>query len=105
MPLPGSSRLTDASTSDVGVDLQQQLVVLWQPARDNDLLDWYAVSFEVIDDHARPIGGGLEQRPVDFLRPGRQRQAEQHASQIDIDQDRTIAIPPVQGQQAALSRL
>ena len=98
-------RLADGPAGDVGVNLHQQLVALRQPARGHDLLDRYAVGLEVIDDDARAIGGGLDQGSVDFLRPGCQRQAQQQTGQVDIHQDRAVAIPPVESQQTALTRL
>ena len=46
-------------------------------------------------------GGGLDQRAVDFRRGGVQRLADQQAAEQGIDQDRAVAVVPIQGHQAA----
>ena len=54
---------------------------------------------EGLDDGPRPEGGGLQQRAVDVLGPGVQGQAGDHAAQMVVDQDRAVAVVPVEGDQ------
>ena len=66
-------------------------------------LTLHAVLLEAVDDRQGPEGGGLDQRPVDFRRGGVQRLADQQAGEQRIDQDRAVAVVPIEGQQAALA--
>ena len=66
-------------------------------------LDRDAVLLEAIDDRQGAEGGGFDQGAVDLRRRGVQRLADQQAGQQRIDQDRAVAVVPVQGQQAALA--
>ena len=66
-------------------------------------LDLHAVFLEAVDDRQGAEGGRLDQRPVDLRRGGVQRLADQQAGQQRIDQDRAVAVVPVQGQQPAFA--
>ena len=65
--------------------------------------DRHAVFLEAVDDRQRAEGRRLDQRPVDLRRRGVQRLADQQAGQQRIDQDRAVAVVPVEGQQAAFA--
>ena len=65
----------------------------------------HAVLLDALDDRQRAEGRGLDQRPVDLVRLGVQRLAQQQAAQAHIDQDRAVAVVPVQRQQAVLAGL
>ena len=66
---------------------------------DADVVDRHAVGFECLDDHARPVGRGLDERAVDLLGDGRQRRADQQPADGGIHEDGAVAVPPVEGQQ------
>ena len=97
------SRHLELPPGDVGVDLHQQLVALRQTARGHDLLHGHAALLEGLDDDARAVSSGLDEGAVDFLRFGQQRGSQEHARQVHVHQHGAVAVPPIQGQQAALA--
>ncbi len=89
----------ERAPGDVGVDLQHQRALLGQAAAGDDVVDGHAVGLEGLDDHARPVGGRLDQRAVDLLGRGRERRPDQQAADGRVDEDRAVAVPPVERQQ------
>ncbi len=61
-------------------------------------------SVEVVDDPAVAERDRLEQRAVDLLGRRLQRQAEDHAGQVGVGEDRAVAVPPVERHEAGLAR-
>ena len=53
---------------------------------------------------ARPERGRFEQCPVGVGGGGGKRRPDQQAAEPGIDEDRAIAVPPVEGKQPALAR-
>ena len=60
---------------------------------------------ERLDDHARPVGGGLDEGAVDLRRRGGQGRPDEQAREVDIDEDGAVAVPPVERHQAGLAGL
>ena len=62
------------------------------------------VLLEVVHDPAVAERDRLEQRAVDLRLGALQRQAEDHAGQIGVGEDRAVAVPPVERDQPGLPR-
>ena len=93
----------ERSTGHVRVDLHQHPVALGQAAAGHDLIDSDAALLEGVDDDPRTEGRGLDQGPVYLGRGRGQGHTEQDSGQIGIDQDRAVAVPPVERQQPGLA--
>ena len=90
--------------ADVGVDLHHERVLFGDAATVDHLLDLDAVFLKPVDDRQRAERRGFDQRPVDFGGRGVQRLPDQQAAQQRVDQNRAVAVVPVQGQQPAFAR-
>ena len=88
---------------DVGVDLQDQRALLGEAAAGDDLVDRDAVGLEGLDDHPGAVRGRLDQRAVDLLGCGREGHADQQAADLGVDQDGSVAVPPVEREEPGLA--
>ena len=87
----------------VGVDLHEQVVLLGDAAAADDAIDRHAVFADALDDRARAEGGRLDQRAVDLGARRVQRLAEDQPGQPRVDEDRAVAVVPVEREQARLA--
>ena len=55
---------------------------------------------EGVDDLTQSEGQALNQSAIHLSRSGLEVVAQHQAREVGIDQDRTIAVPPVEGQEA-----
>src|SRR2546427_3390486 len=94
----------DFPANDIRGELQQQGVSLGQTPAGNYLCDGHAACLEGFDDPPRAKRGGFQQRPVNFVRFGRHRQADEQTGEICIDKRCPAPVPPVQGHDACLTR-
>jgi hypothetical protein len=85
----------DGQSGHIGIDLHEQLVAVRQAAGGNELVNRNVVLVEALDDKPGAVGGGLDQGAVDLLGPGTQGHPQHQAGQVNVDQDRAIAIPPI----------
>ena len=83
---------------DVGVDLHHERVPD-QPAGDHQLARRQPGGRERVEDHARAEGGRLHQRAVDVLRAGGERQADEDAAELVVDEHGAVAVEPVEREQ------
>ncbi|OPZ92275.1 MAG: hypothetical protein BWY73_00870 [candidate division TA06 bacterium ADurb.Bin417] len=95
----------DRPFQDIAVNLHQERVLARDAAAGDHRADRNAAGFDLVDDHPGAEGGGLDQGPVDLLGTGPQGLPHQETGQPLVDQDRAVAVVPVQGQQPAGSRL
>ena len=89
---------------DVGVDLHHERV-LEQPAGDHQVLDRHPGRLERLDDRARAERGRLDQRAVHLRRPRAQREPDDHAAELVVDQHRAVAAVPVERHEPVLADL
>ena len=54
---------------------------------------------ERVEDHARAERGRLDQRAVDVLGAGGERQADDQAAELVVDEHRAVAVVPVEREQ------
>ena len=90
---------------DVGVDLHDQGVLLGDAAAVDDVADLDPELLEAPDDGQGAEGRGLDEGPVDLLGRRVQGQADEEAGQALVDEDRPVAVVPVEGEQAGLAGL
>ena len=79
----------------VRVDLHQQRV-LDQPAGDGELAHGQARRLEGLDDRAGAERGRLDQRAVDVLRARAERQPDDGAAELVVDEHGAVAAVPVE---------
>ena len=82
----------------VGVDLHHERVAD-QPAGDDQLARRQAGGRERVEDHARAERGRLDQRAVDVLGAGGEREADEHAAELVVDEHGAVAVEPVEREQ------
>ncbi len=88
----------------IRVYLHHQGALFSDAAAVDDFLDRYAVFLKPIDDRQGPEGRGLDQCPVHFRRRGVQCLPHQETGKQWIDQNRAIAVVPIERQQSAFAR-
>ena len=92
------------SLQDVGVNLVEYLILLWNPAPVDDPANGYSVFGHSVKNDAGVEGSALN-GCKEFVSCRRsQTPAQRDSSKVGIDQDRTISVVPGQPQQAGLSR-
>src|SRR5258708_20111 len=91
------------ATGHVCVDLHEQGIFLRNAPAANHTINWYSVFPDPLDDHAGAEGRGLDQGSVNIGTRGMKRLAEHGATEPRINENRAVAIVPVEGDKAALS--
>ena len=90
---------------DVGVDLHDQGVLLGDAAAVDDVADLDPVLLEAPDDGQGAERRGLDEGPVDLLGLGVEGQADEEAGQALVDEDRPVAVEPVEGEKPGFAGL
>ena len=89
--------------ADVGVNLHDHRALLGDAAAVDYLLDFHAVFLDAVDDRQRAEGGRLDQGAVDLRGGGVQGLADQQAGEQGVDEDRAVAVVPIERDQAAFA--
>jgi hypothetical protein len=84
---------------DVGVDLHDERILFGDAAAVADLIDGDAVLLMPPDDGQGAEGGRFDERPVDLLGPRPERLADEKSGKPLIDEDRPIAVVPVESEE------
>ena len=84
----------------VGGQTHQESVLEWEATTGHDFLDRDPGVFERVDDDPGAEHGGLEQGPIDLPGLGSECEPHHEPGQVGVHQDRAIAVPPVEGDEA-----
>ena len=85
----------DRPPQNIGVNLHQQRIVVWQTAGGDKAFYRYARLLHHVDNPAQSEGRGLKQRAIQVMRTVVQGQAREGAAQGAVHQRGATAVEPV----------
>lgn len=90
----------DGAVGDVGVDLHDEGVFGSDAAAGDDVVDRDAVALDLVDDGECAEGGRFDEGAVEVSGRGGECFADDESGEEGIDEDRAVAVVPVEGEEA-----